>query len=595
MMPVDVRAVGVTFPKRPLAGTALDPSDPYARQSETFPRLTPDQAQRVVAFGVVQRLVRGTVLFECGDRRPDFFLVLDGFVEVYESRGGAERVMYAHQRNQFTGELTIFNERAVIVGARMGADGTVARLSPPQFRRLLAAEPDIANVVMQAFILRREGLILHGHTPVQIIAPQRSAESLQLQQFLTRNRHPYLLAHPESDPEAASRLSELGLTIEDTPVVLCGGGRAVVSPTARELGDTLGIAESLHPSHVADVVVVGAGPAGLAAAVYSASEGLDTVVVEGHAPGGQASTSSRIENYLGFPLGISGADLAHFAQVQAQKFGAHIIVPREVVRLRTDSRPYALELDDGTVVRGHTVVLATGARYRRLPLPDIARFEGAGVHYAATAIEAALCEGEEAIVVGGGNSAGQAAVFLSRHAAHVHVLVRGAGLASTMSDYLVSRIKAAPERITLHPHTEVTALIGGRHVEAVTWRNQVTGDSETHRIPNAFLMLGAEPNTEWLNGAVALDDKGFVLTGDSPGPGGPGESYAPVDPLVTSCPGVFAVGDVRRGSLKRVASAVGDGAVVVASVHQALVDRRGDVPASAAPPRYRPQSRCAPF
>ncbi len=242
--------------------------------------------------------------------------------------------MYAHRENQFTGELTIFNDRAVIVGARMGADGTVARLSPPQFRRLLAAEPDIANVVMQAFILRRDGLILHGHTAVQIIAPQRSAESLQLQQFLTRNRHPYLLAHPENDPEAASQLSELGLTIEDAPVVLCGGDRVVVSPTARELADTLGIAESLHPSHVADVVVVGAGPAGLAAAVYSASEGLDTVVVEAHAPGGQASTSSRIENYLGFPLGISGADLAHYAQVQAQKFGAHIVVPREAVRLR---------------------------------------------------------------------------------------------------------------------------------------------------------------------------------------------------------------------------------------------------------------------
>ena len=555
------------------ASEALDPSDPYARRTETFPRLTPDQAERVVAFGVVQPLARGTALFECGDRRVDFFLVLDGFVEVYESRGTAERVMYTHQKHQFTGELTIFNDRAVIVSARMGADGSVARLSPPQFRRLLAAEPDIANVVMRAFILRRDGLILHGHTAVQIIAPRRQAESLQLQQFLTRNRHPYLLAHPEVDPEAASQLAELGLTIDDTPVVLCGGDRAVVSPTARELGDTLGIAESLHPGYVADVVVVGGGPAGLAAAVYSASEGLDTVVVEAHAPGGQASTSSRIENYLGFPLGISGADLAHYAQVQAQKFGAHIVVPREVVRLRTDSRPYALELDDGTVIRGHTVVLATGARYRSLALADIARFEGAGVHYAATAVEAALCDGEEAIVVGGGNSAGQAAVFLSRHAAHVHIVVRGAGLASTMSEYLVSRIKAAPERITVHPHTEIAALIGDRHVDAVTWRNRLSGESQTRNIPNVFLMLGAAPNTEWLNGAVALDDKGFVLTGDSVGPDEPGWAHTLAHPLVTSCPGIFAVGDVRCGSLKRVASAVGDGAVVVASVHQALADR----------------------
>jgi thioredoxin reductase (NADPH) len=563
-------------PKALHTQAALDPSDPYARKSETFPRLTEDQAERVIAFGVVQQLDCGTVLFECGDRHVDVFLVLDGFVEVYKSRGTVDHIMYTHGQHQFTGELNIFNDRALIVGARMGADGTVARLSPPQFRRLLAAEPDIANVVTRAYILRREGLILHGHTPVQIIAPQRSAESLQLQQFLTRNRHPYLLAHPEIDTEAAKQLAELGKTTDDTPVVLCGGGRALVCPTTRELGDTLGIAESVDPGHVADVIVIGAGPAGLAAAVYSASEGLDTVVVEGHAPGGQASTSSRIENYLGFPLGISGADLAHYAQVQAQKFGAHIIVPREVVRLRTDSRPYAVELDDGTVLRGHTVVLATGARYRSLPLPDVARFEGAGVHYAATAIEAALCEGEEAIVVGGGNSAGQAAVFLSGYASHVHVLVRGAGLASTMSDYLVSRIKAVPERITLHPHTEVTALIGERHVEAVAWRNRVTGESGTHRIPNVYLMTGAEPNTKWLNGAVALDDKGFVCTGDS------------ADALATSCPGVFAVGDVRRGSLKRVASAVGDGAVVVASVHQALVDGRGDTSAPVNPPHNRP-------
>jgi thioredoxin reductase (NADPH) len=567
------------------ASSASDPTDPYTRRSETFPHLTPDQAERVVAFGVVERLARGTVLFECGDRRVDFFLVLDGFVEVYESRGTVDRVMYTHQKRQFTGELTIFNERAVIVSARMGAEGTVARLSPPQFRRLLAAEPDIANVVMHAFILRRDGLILHGHTPVQIIAPQRSAESLQLQQFLTRNRHPYLLAHPDVDQKAATQLAELGLTIDDTPVVLCGGGRAVVSPTPRELGDTLGIAESLNPGHVADVLVVGAGPGGLAAAVYSASEGLDTVVVEAHAPGGQASTSSRIENYLGFPLGISGADLAHYAQVQAQKFGTQIVVPRQVVRLITDSLPYAIELDDGSLIHGHTVVLATGARYRSLPLADVARFEGAGVHYAATAIEAALCDGEEAIVVGGGNSAGQAAVFLSRHAAHVHVVVRGAGLAATMSEYLLSRIKAVPERITVHPHTEITALIGDRHVDAVTWRNRLTGESQTYSIPNVFLMLGAEPNTEWLNGAVALDDKGFVLTGDSVGPHQPGWAHAVAHPLATSCPGVFAVGDVRGGSLKRVASAVGDGAVVVASVHQELADRRGFQPVPAVAPR----------
>ena len=330
---------------------------------------------------------RGTVLFEPGDRRVDFFLVLDGFIEAYASRGTAQQVVHVYGEQQFTGELNLFNDRAILVGGRMGGDGRVARLNCSQFRRLLAAEPDIANVVIRAIILRRERMFLHGQTGVTIIAPRRSAQSLQLQLFLTRNRHPYRLADPEADSGAAAQLSELGFAVDDAPVVVCGDDRVLVCPTPRELGDHIGIAEPLDPQHVADVVVVGAGPAGLAAAVYSASEGLDTVVLEADAPGGQASTSSRIENYLGFPIGISGRELAQRAQVQAQKFGARIIVPRTVVRLVTDSPPYILELDDGTQVRAHTVILATGARYRSLPLANIDRFEGCGVHYAATAVE----------------------------------------------------------------------------------------------------------------------------------------------------------------------------------------------------------------
>ncbi len=410
---------------------------------------------------------------------------------MYVPRGTTQRVVHVYGEQQFTGELNLFSDRATLVGARMGRDGRVARLNGAQFRRLLAAEPDIANVVMRAFILRRERIIVLGHTAVTIIAPRDSAKSLQLKRFLDRNRQPYLLADPEVDSEAAAQLSDLGFVIGDTPVVVCGDDRVLVCPTPRELGDSIGIAEMLEPQHVADVVVVGAGPAGLAAAVYSASEGLDTVVLEADAPGGQASTSSRIENYLGFPIGISGRDLAHRAQVQAQKFGARIIVPRTVVRLVTDSRPYVLELDDGIRVRTHTVVVATGARYRSLPLANIDRFEGCGVHYAATAVESELCDGDDAAVVGGGNSAGQAAVFLSRLAP-----VRGDGLASTMSDYLIRRIKAAPERITVHPHTEITALSGDRHLDTVTWRDLVTGQSQTRHIPNVFLMLGAAPNTE---------------------------------------------------------------------------------------------------
>jgi thioredoxin reductase (NADPH) len=551
-----------------LSGAELDPSDPYAREAETFPRLTEDQVRRVTAFGEVERLPADTILFQPGDRRVDFFLVLDGHIEIYEPRGGTEHVMTVHALHQFTGELDLFNDRAILVGGRMGVDGQVARLSRPQFRRMLAAEPDIANVIINAFILRRAGFIQHGQAAVTILGHRRSAASLALQRFLTRNGHPYLAVDVETDSGAA-QLQQLGFDAEDTPVVVCGDQRVLVSPDPLELGDCLGIAEPPDERRVFDVVVVGAGPAGLAAAVYSASEGLDTVVLEADAPGGQAGTSSRIENYLGFPTGLSGQDLAHRAQIQAQKFGARIVVPRRVVRIVVDERPYRLELQDGSRVRTHTVILATGARYRTLDLDNIGQFEGAGIHYAATAVEAALCEGEEAIVVGGGNSAGQAAVFLSRHASHVHILIRGETLASSMSNYLIHRIEAAPDRITVHPFTEITALQGNRHLEQVTWSTRPSGETETLPVPNVFLMLGAVPNTDWLDGIVTLDAKRFIRTGV---PTLPDASTAPL-PLQTSRPGIFAVGDVRSESIKRVASAVGEGSVVVSSVHRALPDR----------------------
>ena len=540
-----------------LADPTLDPTDPYAREAETFPTLSDEQVRRVASYGVEERVAVGTVLFRPGDRRVDFFLVLDGHVEIYEPRGTDEHVMTVHARHQFTGELDLFNDRAILVGGRMGVDGRVARLSRPDFRRMLAGEPDVADTVLRAFILRREGFIQHGQAAVTIVARRRSAESLALQRFLNRNGHPYLAEDAET-PEGAARLVDLGLNAEQTPVVLCGDARVLVTPSADELANCLGISEPLNAREVVDVTVVGAGPAGLAAAVYSASEGLDTLVLEADAPGGQAGTSSRIENYLGFPTGISGGELAHRAQLQAQKFGARIAVPRRVIRLDTDVRPYCLELDDGTRISTRAVILATGARYRSLDLDDVPRFEGAGIHYAATAVEAALCEGEAVVVVGGGNSAGQAAVFLSRVASHVHVVIRGESLSASMSDYLVGRIDAAPERITVHPRTELTALHGDRHLDAVTWCDRVSARSDRVSASNLFLMLGAAPNTEWLHGAVELDAKGFVRSGTVP--------------LCTSAPGVFAVGDVRSDSVKRVASAVGEGSVVVSSVHRALSD-----------------------
>jgi thioredoxin reductase (NADPH) len=561
---------GTTVDPLAVLPAAHDGSDPYARTGETFPRLTGEQVARVASFGVVQDLTAGTALFQIDDRGVDFFLVLAGFVEIYDpGPDGSPRVMTVHAEHQFTGELDLFTDRAILVGGRMGADGRVARLSRAQFRRMLAAEPDVAEIVMRAFILRRAGFVAHGHAAVTLVGSHRSADTLRLQRFLTRNGHPVETLDP-GDPGAAERLDEAGIDAADTPVAFCGPHRTLVRPSTAELAACLGISEQLDPTQVVDVAVVGAGPSGLAAAVYVASEGLSTVVLESEAPGGQAGTSSRIENYLGFPTGVSGQSLAERAQVQAQKFGARIAVPRHAVALHTDERPYAVELDDGTALRARTVVLATGARYRKLEhLDGFDRFEGSGIHYAASAIEAGLVEGEEAVVVGGGNSAGQAAVFLSRSAAHVHVLVRGESLAASMSEYLVSRLDAAAERFTLHRKTEITMLHGDRHLEQVTWTNRATGESQTRRVAGIFLMLGAAPNTEWLAGAVALDGRGFVLTG-APAAGEEAAAADAPSPLATSLPGVFAVGDVRADSIKRVASAVGEGSVVISAVHQAL-------------------------
>ena len=562
---------------RTVLPAATGPSDPYARVTETFPTLTDDQVARVSAFGTVVDLPAGTVLFEIDDRGVDFFLVLQGYIEIYDPGPDGPHVMTVHAEHQFTGELDLFNDRAIIVGGRMGADGRVARLDRAQFRRMLAAEPDVAEIVMRAFILRRAGFISHGQAAVTVVGSRRDGDRLRVQQFLGRNGHPFLTVDtdgPDTDgTHGTDLLVERGLDPTQLPVVLCGPNVVLVRPSNVELGVALGISEPLDPDAVSDVVVVGAGPAGLAAAVYAASEGLGTLVLEAEAPGGQAGTSSRIENYLGFPTGISGQALADRAQIQAQKFGARIAVPRRVERLRTDTGsdegPYVLDLDDGSSVRARTVVVATGARYRRLDdVADAARFEGAGIHYAATGIEAGFTEGEEVVVVGGGNSAGQAAMFLSRTAAHVHMLVRGPDLAASMSEYLVSRIEASAERITLHTCTSITAMAGDRQLESVTWTDKRTGGTQTRPVTGVFLMLGAVPNTEWLAGAVDLDGKGFVRTGAAVSADGR-DGRAPA-PLETSRPGIFAVGDVRAESVKRVASGVGEGSVVVSSVHRAL-------------------------
>lgn len=544
-----------------------DASDPYAREAQTFPTLSEEQAERVARYGARERLPAGTLVFERGQRSVDFFLILEGSIEIFDTGpDGHENVFTIHRARQFTGELDLFNNRRILVSGRTGQDSEVVRVPRASFRALITGEPDIGEIIMRAFILRRVGLIQHQQGGVILIGPAHSGDTQRIERFLTRNGYPHRTLDTEAEPGAEGFLESFEIAPDQLPVVIVPGDAVLRNPPTPELADALGLTETIDPDKVYDVAVVGAGPAGLASAVYAASEGLETIVVEGMAPGGQAGTSSKIENYLGFPTGISGQALAGRAQVQAQKFGARLAISRHATGIECDARPYRLRLDDGIAVSARAVVIATGARYRKLDVADYERFEGQGIHYAATSLEARLCVREEVIVVGGGNSAGQAAVFLSQHARHVHILVRGPGLAATMSDYLIQRIDASPH-ITLHPFTEITALGGGEQLAEVTWRNRQTGATETKPIRNVFVMIGAAPNTDWLDGCVELDGKGFVLTGR--------EHRAYPIAYATSREGIFAVGDVRAGSVKRVASGVGEGSVVVQAIHQYLNPTEG--------------------
>ena len=427
---VDTGAADATTAVEPTAAMTANPADLDLREAQIFPRLSEEQVARAAAFGTVEDLPAGAVLFERGNHAVDFFVVLRGRIEVYApGPDGASYVIAVFAERQFTGELNLFNDRLILVGGRIGTEGgRVARLTRPQFRRLLAAEPDIGELVMGAFLLRRVGFIERGQAGVTLVASRNTGvgDSLRIQRFLGRNGYPIRVLDADrpgaEDENTRALLGAHGFGPEDLPVVVCGRDRVLRSPSNRDLGVCLGLTEPIEPGRVFDLAVVGAGPAGLASAVYAASEGLSTVVLEAEAPGGQAATSSRIENYLGFPNGVSGQALAGRAQIQAQKFGALIAVPHTVARLDCGVHPYALHLDDGNEVRARAVVIATGASYRKLDqLANFDRFAAAGsVHWAATAIEASLCEREEVAVVGGGNSAGQAAVFLSRHAAHIH-------------------------------------------------------------------------------------------------------------------------------------------------------------------------------
>lgn len=541
-----------------------DPTDPMNRKEQMFPRLDPSMVQRIALYGHEEHVSAGTVLFQRGERGVDFFLVLDGLVEIFDlDKYGHPNVFTMYAARQFSGEMNMFNRRAVMASARAAMDSRVIRVLASDFHRMVAAEADISEIIMRAFILRRVGLIRMGYGGVVVVGPGHSADTLRIERFLVRNGYPHRLIDTELDPDAEGFIECFQLRREQLPVVICPEKCFLQNPSTAELADELGLTEVIDADHVYDVAVVGAGPAGLAAAVYAASEGLSTIVLEGMAPGGQAGTSSKIENYLGFPTGISGQALAGRAQAQAQKFGARLAVSRQAASIDCTMQPYRLRLDDGQVVTARVVVVATGARYRKLDVPGYARFEGEGIHYAATAMEGQLCANEEVVVVGGGNSAGQAAVFLSRIARHVHVLVRSNGLAATMSDYLVQRIAQSPS-ITLHTRSEVVGLNGDPRLQQITWRNRDSGELTACGAGNMFVMIGAEPNTDWLKDCLALDDKGFVLTGRC------AQGHILESPYATTRPGIYAVGDVRAGSVKRVASGVGEGSVVIQAVHHYL-------------------------
>ena len=542
------------------------------RREQVFPKLTPAQIARLEAHGTRSDTHAGEVLIEPGERHRKLLVVLAGSLEAALPGMLGEELITVLMPGDFTGEMSTLRGVAGFVRVRVREAGAVLAIEEENLRNVVQTDAELSEILMRAFILRRMGLLASGNSDAMLLGSRYSADTLRVREFLTRNGYPYVGVDIDSDPGVQALLDRFQVSVKDVPVLIGRCGRVFKNPSIHDVAEFLQMNPTTDDSVVRDLIVIGAGPAGLAAAVYAASEGLDVLVVEATAPGGQAGTSSRIENYLGFPTGISGQALAARALVQAQKFGTNVNVACVAKRLLCDRRPYAVELSDGRVVHAGTVIIATGAKYRGLELENLTQFIGTGVHYAATHLEAKLCGGEDVVVVGGGNSAGQAAVFLASGCRHVHILVRSDGLADSMSRYLIRRIEESPN-ITLHNRTQLTALEGNGHLEKVTWRGP-GGATETRGIEHVFLMTGAVPNTQWLQGCVALDDKDFVRTGFGLDARDLAAARWPLPRapylLETSLPGVFAVGDVRSDSVKRIASAVGEGSICVQFVHRAL-------------------------
>src|SRR5262245_48646073 len=476
-----------------------------SRPERVFPTLTPEQVSRMAVHGRRRSTTRGEVLVEVGDKTVPVFVVVSGEVQALRPTDRAETLIVSHQAGQFSGEASIISGRRALGRLRVSQPGEVIQLDREQLLTLIQTDAELSEILMRAFILRRLELIAHDLGDVVVIGSGHSAGTLRVKEFLTRNGHPFHYVDLDRDRDAQDLLDRFQVGVADIPVMICGGHAVLRNPTNSQIADCLGMNEDIDQTRVTDVVIVGAGPAGLAAAVYAASEGLDVLVLESNVPGGQAGSSSRIENYLGFPTGISGLDLTGRAYAQALKFGAHVMVARGGTRLSCDGQHYTVETDGGLRIQSRAVVIATGAQYRKPALANLSTFEGAGVYYGATPMESQLCVNEDVVIVGGGNSAGQGAVFLASTARRVYMLVRGPGLAETMSRYLIRRIEENPT-IVLRTRTQIVALEGDGKLARVHWRDERTGEAETHDIKHVFIMAGAVPNTHWLDGCLALDD-----------------------------------------------------------------------------------------
>jgi thioredoxin reductase (NADPH) len=532
-----------------------------------FPKLDAAQIERLRSFGRERHAQPEEILFDRGDSAHGVFVVLSGAIELLGVSNGDYSLLRVLGPGTFTGEVNQLSGRRSLVRCRAREESTVLELGRNCLRKLMQTDVALGELFLRVFVMRRSYLIANSVGDAILIGSSHSSDTLRLRAFLSRNGHPHTYIDVEHDPDVQAVLDQFEIRVSEIPVLICRGDMVLRNPTIAEAAACFGLNAGIDVGGVYDLIVVGAGPAGLAAAVYGASEGLNVLVLEGNAPGGQAGSSSKIENYLGFPMGVSGQDLTGRAFVQAEKFGAHILVARGARGMVCGGSTYQIELDDGGSAQGRSVIVAAGAQYRKLALPNLARFEGVGVYYGATQVEAQLCNREEVAVVGAGNSAGQAAIFLAGSGSRVSLLTRGPGLVESMSRYLIARIEACRE-ITLKPWTEIEALEGASSLERITWRDKHTGESETRQIRHVFSMTGANPNTGWLGECLALDEKQFVKTGTDLGASWTLRRSPYM--LETSRPGVFAVGDIRAGSVKRVASAVGEGSMAVQFVHKVL-------------------------